>query len=125
VPSDISLGTIDALPPDQRVAGFAKELAYEGQTFRALLRAVRFVICNPEVRRAFGAVIVVQAGTPTSAAAAASLLTVYMPWVALFPPALVTAIVGLIVVMGVEGFCAWSGPYLKEFSKTVDVSFGK
>jgi len=111
---------IYALSPDKRAAELAKELAYEGRTFRAILRAVRFVICNTSVRNALAVVVAAQAGTPAAAVAAANFLVVHMPWVALCPPALVAAVVGLITVMGVEGFCAWSGPYLQKFSKTVD-----
>jgi hypothetical protein len=123
VPPEIASMTIEriyTLPPDKRAAEFAKELAYEGRTFRAVLRAIRFVTCNPTVRSAFAGVVAAQAGTTASAAAAASFLTVHIPWVAFYPPAAVTAVVGLIIVMGVEGFCAWSGPYLAKFSKTVD-----
>jgi hypothetical protein len=108
------------LPPDKRAAAFAKELAYEGQTFRAVLRAVRFVTCNPAIRGAFASVVVSGAGTTSSAAAVASFLAAQVPWVVLFPPAMVTAVAGLIIVLGVEGFCAWSGPYLARHSKTRD-----
>jgi hypothetical protein len=108
------------LPPDKRAAAFAKELAYEGRTFRAILRAVRFVSCNPATRGAFAGVVTTGAGTTSSAAAVASFLAAHVSWVALYPPAMVTAVAGLIIVMGVEGFCAWSGPYLAKFSKTRD-----
>lgn len=111
---------IYALPPDQRAAEFAKELAYEGRTFRAVLRAMRFVTCNPAIRGAFASVVASGAGTSSSAAAVASFLAAQVPWVALYPPAMVTAVAGLVIVMGVEGFCAWSGPYLARFSKTRD-----
>jgi hypothetical protein len=117
-----TIKTIYRLPPDKRAAAFARELAYEGQTFRATLRAVRFVTCNPSIRGAFAGVVATGVGTTSSAAAVASLLAVHLPWVALYPPAVVTAVAGLIIAMGVEGFCAWSGQYLAKFSKTRDLT---
>jgi hypothetical protein len=114
------IANIYTLPPEKRVAAFAKELAREGKTFRAVLRLVRFVICNPSIRGALAGVIAVQAGTPAASAAAAGFLTLYVPWLAVYPPAAVAAVVGLITVMGVEGFCAWSGSYLKRYSHTED-----
>jgi hypothetical protein len=105
VPPEIAGQIIErtyALPPDKRAADFAKELAYEGRTFRALLRAVRFVTCNPAIRGAFTVVVASGAGTTSSTAAAASFLAVHVPWVALYPPAMVAGVVGLIIVMGVD-----------------------
>jgi hypothetical protein len=121
--SEIALDTIKRiyrLPPDKRAAAFAKELAYEGQTFRAVLRAVRFVTCNPAIRVALAGVVTTGAGTTSSAAAVASFLAAHVPWVALYPPAMVAAVAGLVIVMGVEGFCTWSGQYLAKFSKIRD-----
>lgn len=120
VSPEITIENIYSLPSDKRAAKFALELAYEGRTFRALLRAVRFVTCNPAIRTAFVGVAAAGAGMPASAAAAASVLAVYMPWIALYPPALVAAVVGLIVTMGVEGFCTWSSGYLAKYSSTQD-----
>jgi hypothetical protein len=122
-PCDIAPTIVEriyTLPPDRRAAEFAKELAYEGQTFRAVLWVVRFVTCRPAIRTALVGAMAATAGTPASAAAAASLLAMHISWIALYPPAVVTAIVGLMIAMGVEGFCTWSVNYLNKYAKTRD-----
>jgi hypothetical protein len=120
-PEIATIDMICALPPDKRAAEFAQELAKEGRTFRAILQILRFAICKPSIRGAIAGILAAQTGTP-AAAATATLLTVHMPWVALYPPAMVTGVVVLITAMGVEGFCAWSGPYLKKYSNTEDLT---
>jgi len=46
------IDTIYRLPPDERAARFAEELAFEGRTFRAFLEVLRFMICTKSVRTA-------------------------------------------------------------------------
>jgi hypothetical protein len=121
-PPEIPSTTIERiykLPPDKRAAEFARELAYEGRTFRAVLRAVRFVTCIPAIRNEFTGVLAAGIGTSASVAAA-SFLAVHLPWIAPYPLGLVAAVVRLFMTMGVEGFCAWSGKYLAKFSNTHD-----
>jgi hypothetical protein len=47
-------------------------------------------------------------------AAAANFLAVYVPWVAHYPPAMVVAVVGLVIAMGMERFCVLEPPIPRE-----------
>jgi hypothetical protein len=114
------LNSIYSLPPGQREAKFAEELSSEGRTFRKFLEAYQFLVCKTEVRTALLAVVGAQVGTPATAATVASFLAAKIIWIGLFPPAMVTAVAGLIIVLGVQGFCSWGKKYLEENKKTED-----
>lgn len=114
------IDSIYRLPPDERAARFAEELALEGRTFRAFLDVYQFAICKSSVRTALMGVVAAQVGTPATAAAIASFLATHMAWVGLFPPVMVAAVVGLITVLGVEGFCDWGKRYIEKHATTVD-----
>lgn len=114
------LNNIYSLPPGQREAKFAEELSSEGRTFRKFLEAYQLLVCETEVRTALLAVVGTQVGTPATAATVASFLAAHITWIGLFPPAMVTAVTGLILVLGVHGFCKWGKKYLEENKKTED-----
>ncbi|WP_375790886.1 hypothetical protein ACE102_33765 [Bradyrhizobium sp. vgs-9] len=120
--SDVAyvLNSIYSLPPGHREAKFAEELSSEGRTFRKFVEAYQFLVCETEVRTALLAVVGAQVGTPATAATVASFLAAQITWIGLFPPAMVTAVAGLIIVLGVQGFCKWGKKYLEENKKTED-----